>query len=283
MLMKMAHLSEHLSTVSEAAPVESIDWPSALDLDQWFMAPELLSLHGCELFDALDEKTRKRLSFYEAVNFFSLNIYGEKPLVAGLADRLYARGFDEVSRYLHHFLSEENRHMQYFARFCHSYAGKIYPEKKFKIPADHSQAEEDVIFFAQAVVFELLVDHYNAINAADERLAPIARSINRLHHVDETRHLAFGRRLLAELWSAYAGDWGVPTRLKVRSSIDAFLNLTWRQYYNPEVYGDAGLPDPYSTMEIAWNAPDRVAFRAKVSEEIQTVLRQAGLDDGGRA
>ena len=72
--------------------------------------------------DAVCETRTERLDdrFFrgEAVNFFSLNIHGERMLVAGIAQRLYRTGHAETSRYLHHFLAEENRHMVLISLDC---------------------------------------------------------------------------------------------------------------------------------------------------------------------
>ena len=84
-----------LSAASRRAyqnPYEAIEWPDHVDRSQWFTSPELVSLFGTPWWDELDEPTRRKLSFWEAVNFFSLNIHGEKILMEGLARRLYQPG-----------------------------------------------------------------------------------------------------------------------------------------------------------------------------------------------
>ena len=112
----------------------------------------------------------KRLSFCETVNFFSLNIHGEKRLIEGLARRLYRRGMEDLTAYLHHFLDEENKHMVYFGGFCTEYAGKVYPDRKVAFPREYAAGEEDFLFFAQVLIFEEIVDVYNVHLATDERL-----------------------------------------------------------------------------------------------------------------
>ena len=69
-------------------PFSRIEWPESLERNQWFMSPELISLHGTEHFDALDEEQQKILSFFELTNFFSINIHGERMLIEGLAKRI---------------------------------------------------------------------------------------------------------------------------------------------------------------------------------------------------
>src|SRR5262245_1845399 len=148
---------ERLCAVSKARyanPYTAIDWPEQLDRNQWFMSPELISIFGTEAYMRLSAAERRQLSFYEAVNFFSLNIHGERPLVEGLARRLYRKGQPTISSYLHHFLDEENKHMTYFGGFCLRYAGKIYADKKLAFPRPYAPGEEDFLFFTKILLFE---------------------------------------------------------------------------------------------------------------------------------
>ena len=65
--------------------------------EQWFMSPELISIYGTSEYDKLDLKQKQILSFYESVNFFSLNIHGEKSLVEGIAHRLYSKELKDLA------------------------------------------------------------------------------------------------------------------------------------------------------------------------------------------
>jgi hypothetical protein len=265
-MKSLAELSEQLCEASEKKyvnPYEYLDWPATLDRERWYTSPELVSLHGTETWDALDEAARKRLSFLEAVNFFSLNIHGEKSLIEGLAHRLYAGGSAGHSPYLHHFLDEENKHMVYFGGFCSRYAGQVYRDRKVAFPREYAEGEEDFLFFAKVMIFEEIVDVYNLRMSKDERLEPIARRINLIHHLEETRHLAFGRAITAELFETHAPKWDARTRQAVSEYLAAYLRATWKEYWNPDVYADAGLPEPY---EIARTAFDHPACRARRRE-----------------
>src|SRR5262245_26150598 len=98
-----------------------LEWPASVKPEDWCTSPEL--------YERLPESQRSKLSFYEAINFFSLNINGEKSLVEGIARRMYSKRLSQATAYLHHFLDEENKHMVYFGTFCMKYAGRTYPEK----------------------------------------------------------------------------------------------------------------------------------------------------------
>ena len=128
-------------------------WPDALPDDAWLMSPELVSIHGTETWERMDEAQRKRLSRYEIGNFFSLTLQGERPLVAGMSDLLYSsKTTPEITEYLHHFIDEENKHMVMFGMFLSRYVGKVYPEKKLALERGWSREEEEIAFFCKAMV-----------------------------------------------------------------------------------------------------------------------------------
>lgn len=265
------------SVANAIDPHASFEWPAEMAKEQWFTSPELCTLYGTEAWDAADDATRKRLSFYEAVNFYSLNIHGERMLIEGLSHRLYRRGNEVISPYLHHFLDEENKHMYYFGTFCSRYAGKIYPEKKLVIEREHAEGEEDFLFFARVVVFEEIVDVHNREMAKDERLVPVAREINRLHHFEETRHLSFGRELVTQLWQSLAAQWPAEVTARVRDYLAAYIVATWKEYYNPDVYKDAGLDGAFALRRRAWDSDHRKAQRARITAPVIRFFRKAGV------
>lgn len=280
-LASVAETSDRLTGLSRRHfqnPYTAVEWPARLDPERdWFSTPELLGLHGTPEGDVLDEAARRRLAFYEAANFFSLNIHGEKSLMQGLAARLYRSDLLEVTDYLHHFLDEENKHSVYFGGFCTRYA-KVYRTRRvaLALPGDERDVE-DLLFFAKTMVFEEIVDYYNRIQARDPRLHPLARFINHNHHLEEARHLVFGRLLVAALWQRCAPGLAEATKADVRDHLAAFLTATWREFYNPDVYADAGLADPWDLAERAWAAPAQRAHRRAVSARCLDHLTSVGV------
>ena len=270
-------LVERLCRISEAGVGDDLGWPERIGEGEWCLSPELHSLHGTEAGEALDLAQRRRLAAAEAVNFFSLNIHGERALVAGIAQRLYRAGGASHERYLHHFLAEENRHMALFAQFCLRYGGRIYPEKKLSLASGYTRGEDEFLFFARVLVFEEIVDRYNQAMADDPRLAPIVRRINRLHHRDEARHLAFGRRLVVELFERHAPRWSTGELAHARAELAAYFRACWSEYYNPDAYRDAGLTDPYSVRSRALSHPARRRHHAEFSRGIVQYLMSHGV------
>jgi len=253
-----------------------IEWPAELDRDAWYMSPELVSLYGSDTWQRMTEAQQRELAWHEAVNFFSLNVHGEKFLLAGIAERLHRRDYAQTSEYLHHFLDEENKHLFYFSTFCQRYAHKIYAHALLAFPRDdYAPGEQDFVFFASILAFEELVDVYNHRMADDERLAPIARAINRLHHQDETRHRAFGRLLVQEMFARQ--EWPADTLAGVRERVQAFIAASWRQYYNPEVYRDAGLAEPFALARTAFDSEPARRHRGDIARKCTSYFREIGL------
>ena len=206
MSLEISQIAKRLSTQSVKGfynPYELIQFPESINRENWFITPELISIYGSPQWEALTDQQKKDLAFYETLNFFSINIHGEKSLLEGLGRRLYESDLPQVSEYLHHFIDEENKHMYFFGTFCAKYAGKIYADRKFNFPREYAPGEEELLFFIKVFVFEEIVDFYNLTTGKDERVDSLSRQINQNHHEDETRHLAFGRIILNDLFQKY--------------------------------------------------------------------------------
>ncbi len=256
----------------------TFDWPEALEQNAWYMPPELISIYGTPTYDALTEEQQKKLSLYELGNFFSLVLQGERPLVQGLVDRLYNKAnTTSVNEYLHHFVDEENKHMVMFGEFCNRYIGKVYPEKKIVLPKEYAKGEEEVAFYCKVMVVEELGDYYNTTIEKDMRVDAMVREVNKVHHVDEARHLAFGRLQLAELFNKYSPAWSDETLASFREWLVAYLRASWGDYYNPTMYRDAGLADSYEVRQIAMTHPACAAHREKASARLVSYFIKTGL------
>ena len=244
------------------------------------MAPELMSVHGTPLADELDERTHRELNKWECTSFFSLNVTGIRDLLVALTQRLHAPGFEFVSEYMHCFIAEENEHMWYFARFCNDYAGKIYDDRAVAAEEVPEQDIDNFLVFSRALIFEELVDIYNRKMGADERLHPFARKINSLHHLDEVRHIAYGR-LYVELAFKQLAEKYPQTRLaRVRQAVERFIQLSIVKLYPAEAYRDAGFERPVRLRNELLRHPARIEYNRKLGSSIATHFVNAGILSG---
>lgn len=253
-------------------------WPETIPEDAWCMSPELCSIYGTDLWESLDERQKKRLSLYEIGNFFSLTLQGERPLVAGMSDRLYSsRLTASQTEYLHHFMDEENKHMVMFGMFCRRYLGKVYPEKKISLPREYAKGEEDVAFFCRVMVVEELGDYYNVVMMRDKRIHPLVQEINFVHHRDESRHLGFGRQYTTELWQKWSPTWSADVLARFRDWLASYIRSSWADFYNPVMYKDAGLADGYAIRQMALESPVCREHRAKASRKLVNYFVRQGM------
>jgi P-aminobenzoate N-oxygenase AurF len=258
-------------------PYETVDWPEVVDPHRdWFFSPELSSLYGTDLWSQLGEPKRRRVAFLEALNFFSLNIHGERELMAGLVARLYRPDMRDVAPYLHHFIDEENKHSVYFGTFCTRY-GSLYRSRQIAAAPVPATPDGDLRFFAKVLVFEEIVDRFNVAQAKDERLHPVARFINHNHHAEETRHLIFGRKVVEELWKAHGPTWSADQVDDLRRYLAQFYVMAWREYYNPDVYRDAGFDASWELAEQLWASPAQQARRRGFSQRSARFLIDCGI------
>jgi hypothetical protein len=259
-------------------PTAKLEWPKEFDRNDWAMTPELISLYGTPAWDEMSEQQQKNLSFFEAAGFYSLILNGERPLLEGMSHRIYTfeKSLD-VTEYMHHFMDEENKHMMMFSGYLRRYVGKVYPEKKIAFAREFAKGGEDLSFLAKVLVVEELSDYYNIMMAADERLPQITRDLNRVHHVDEARHVRFGREYIKHQWERFTPDWSEEEVAAYRNWLVEYINSSWRDFINPSVYRDAGVKDGFSARQAVIDSPVCRAHRQRASEKFLTNLVDSGI------
>lgn len=255
---------DRLSAASERNfynPYELLQWPASLPEHQYWMPPELLTTHGTAVDPELTEEQRWALSKWESVNFYSLNVHGIRELLMEVVQRIYTDRFSRLSEYLHHIIGEENAHMWFFAKFCLLYGGKIYPNMTFRIDREEGTELEDFLVFARLLIFEELVDVFNRRAGSDERLDPTIRTINELHHRDESRHIAFGRSIACHLFGEAKARVDESELAGAERYLKRYMVASVASLSNPAVYADAGLQAPYRIRRELLADPAHVGLR----------------------
>ncbi|MGP3925175.1 diiron oxygenase [Streptomyces sp. 8N616] len=258
-------------------PYQMFEWPDSLPEDMWWMSPELTTTYGTEIAERLSEQQLHALSKYESVNFYSLNVHGIRELLIEVVKRIHTAGFQTPSEFFHHFVGEENEHMWFFAEFCNRYGKKIYKQMPGgTVSLANSQAESLVVFL-RILIFEELVDHFNSLMGADERLHETIRSINRLHHQDESRHIAFGRELVGVLYEDLKRT-ATPDELRdLDAYIRRYMTYSFETLYNPQVYRDAGIDNPQRARSELLSSVARADLEQRVFRKTRKFLEKTGI------
>jgi hypothetical protein len=168
--------------------------------------------------------------------------------------------------------------MSYFGGFCTRYGNGPYPDRKFTFPKGESEPEEDdFLFFVKVLIFEEISDAYNRVMGVDPNLNPIARQINQIHHHEETRHLIFGRQVVETLFEEYSSGWSANTLARIRKYVSNYFASTWAEYYNPDVYRDAGFAEPFAIRQVAYTHPICQAHRQHITENCVQFFLNTGI------
>ncbi|MFG2847123.1 diiron oxygenase [Kitasatospora sp. NPDC048296] len=260
-------------------PYTKFSWPEAMAEGDWWMNPELLSVHGTGL--VTDETSLKALARRETVNFFSLHVHGIRELMSEVARRIHTPRFAEYSGYLHHFIGEENAHMWFFAEFCNRYAGGVYPEPASPLATKEAHgAWGDLLVFARILIFEEIFDYFNARLGRDPLLPEILRELHAAHHHDESRHVAFGKKFVKHLFDlACAEDQerGHDGRAGAEEYIKAYMTYSVQSLYNPRAYREAGIVEPLTVRRTALRHPVREEFHHRVMARVDRFFVAGGI------
>ncbi|GAA2472706.1 diiron oxygenase [Streptomyces mauvecolor] len=262
-------------------PYQMFEWPDALPENMWWMSPELTTTYGTEIAEELTEEELLRLSKFESVNFYSLNVHGIRELLIEVTQRIHTDDFARPSEFFHHFIGEENEHMWFFAEFCQRYGKKIYKQLRGGAETVPPGNAASLLVFARILIFEELVDHFNLRMADDDRLNETIRHINRIHHQDESRHIAFGRELVKVLFEAFRARATPQELTAVSDYLKRYLTYSFETLYNPQVYRDAGLDKPLEIRRRLLEGPRRREFEAQVYRKTLPYLTRTGLIQDG--
>jgi hypothetical protein len=244
-------------------PYKEFEWAPSLETDQMWMSPHLMTIYNTPYFESLPESLIKELSKWESINFYSLNVHGIRELLIEVIKRIHTVGFELTSEFFHHFVGEENEHMWFFSKFCLKYGQKLYVDKKVKVVDSGNAVFEDFLVFARILIFEEIVDYFNIAMGGDSSLDPIIRKINKVHHLDESRHIAFGREIVKLLHNNLKETQSREDLLKLERYIKRYMTASINSLYNPAVYKDAGIADPYAMRNTLLELPERIEMHKK--------------------
>lgn len=240
--------NERIERLVELSHTKSYDvytrfnWPDSLPVDDLWCNEDLLTTFGTEFHSTLTDQQKFELSKWEAINFYSLNVHGIKAILEFVCSCIYKKRYEGISKYLHFFLAEENAHMWFFANFCQKYGGKIYPNVSFNTNVEIDPIEHDLYMFAGTLIFEEFVDFYNHRVGKNDTVPEIVREINSQHHIDESRHVSFGREVVKGLFQEILDNHSDNSqRERINKTFKGMLIYFIGLMYNAESYSDAGI------------------------------------------
>jgi hypothetical protein len=260
-------------------PYRMFEWPDELPADMWWMSPTLTTTYGTDVAEELTQEQLRALSRYESINFYSLNVHGIRELLIEVTKRIHTAEFAVPSQFFHHFIGEENEHMWFFAEFCLRYGSKIYKQPRGGAETIPPNNAESLLVFARILIFEELVDHFNSKMALDKSLHDTIRRINRIHHQDESRHIAFGRELVRTLFANFRAQATSEELAQISDYLKRYMSFSFESLFNPQVYQDAGVAKPLEIRRRLLDGPRRPEFEQQIFRKTLSFLTKHGILD----
>lgn len=277
-LQEVADKLHVISRESTYDPYVLFDWPDSLPVEDYWIAPELMTCYGTQVWDEFTDEQKLELSHWESVNFFSLNVHLIRELIGDVADRIYQTRFPGLSEFFHDFLGEENKHMWFFATYCLRYGGKVYPSgKAFSAAEAPEDVLRDLMVFGRILIAEELCDTFNVRMSYDTRLPAVVQQINRVHHKDEARHIAFGRQMMRTLCDRAMSTTGEEGLRFAGDYLTRYMSVCLRSFYNPVMYEDAGIAGGRRIRARLLDDPAREQTHRELMNRTNAFLERIGL------
>ncbi len=256
-------------------PEVDIDWSAPL-VDGLFYIPEQrISLYGTPLYETLTHEQRIELSKHELASIASVGLWFELLLMQMLVKVVY--NSDPTTRHAQYALTEvadECRHSTMFARLverigCPAYGpvrsthrlGKLLPTIGYG-PA----------MYGSILVAEEILDRLQREAMNDDTVQPIVRMVNRIHVLEEARHVRFAREELLRGMSSLRA-FELPYQKWLVGYVSMMIT---RAIINPAVYAAVGLDVREAHRQALGNPRFRETIRWS-GERIMSFLEEAGL------
>jgi hypothetical protein len=264
-------------------PEVDIDWSAPLAEDKHYLPEHRVSLYGTPLWERLTPEQRVELGKHEIISITSFGIYAEVALMHLLL-KVVTDG-DPTTRHAQYALTEvadECRHSTMFGRGIEKSGVRPYLAPwwfrhllKFALLLPIGPAS-----YGGTLLVEEVTDRLQRESMTDEGIQPTIRMINRIHVLEEARHISFARAELTRMVSIMRRTPQgrvvlVLNRLGLALAAPALVRLM----LHPDVYRAVGL-DPKRARKVARANPH---FRESIrwmGERMVGFLVEAGMIKG---
>ncbi|MFD4670790.1 diiron oxygenase [Lentzea sp. NPDC058450] len=256
-------------------PEVDIDWSAPL-VDGLFYIPEQrISLYGTPLYDTLSQEQRIELSKHELASIASVGLWFELLLMQMLVKVVY--NTDPTSRHAQYALTEvadECRHSTMFARLverigCPPYGPRQHTHRLGKLLPTIGYGPA---MYGSILVAEEILDRLQREAMNDETVQPLVRMVNRIHVLEEARHVRFAREELTRGMEALRG-FEKPYQKWLIATVSMMITRT---IINPAVYASVGLDVREAHRQALGNPRFQETIRWS-GERIMSFLGDAGL------
>ena len=221
-------------------PDVDIDWAAPIVEGKYFQPEHRISLYNTYLWDRLSPQQRVELGKHEVASVASNGIWFEVLLMQMLLKEVYQG--DPTTKHVQYALTEiadECRHSTMFGRAIAHLGLPAYGPR----PMLHRTARMLPVIgygpalYGSVLIVEEVLDRFQREAMADDNVQPLIRMVNRIHVLEEARHVTFAReevtRGMAKLSKA---------EIVYQQFIIALISyFVTRAFINPNVYKAVGI------------------------------------------
>jgi hypothetical protein len=256
-------------------PLLDIDWDAPVDADMRFMPFERTSLYGTALWDRMTDEQRVELSRQELASVASTGLWFEIILIQLLARWAYHQDpQDPRTQYALTEIGDETRHVVMFAKAIARLGAPTYRPNRVihQLARLYKATARGPALFAPVLVAEEITDRLQREMVNDEAVHPLVRMVNRIHVVEEARHVRFARAEVARQMAKIGPVAKIVNNLS-SALVAAFVASS---LISPDVYRAVGL-DPVEAMKAAQANPNWHESRRWMAEKIMAFLDEQGM------
>jgi P-aminobenzoate N-oxygenase AurF len=256
-------------------PLLDIDWAAEPPPGVSYLPLECVSLYGTELWEQMSTQQRLDLSRHELASFASTGLWFEIMLLQMMARYVFDQ--DPQAAHTQYALTEigdETRHIIMFAKSiatldCPTYRPRPLVDALARL---YKATCAGVNLFAPVLVAEEVTDRLQRSMMLDETVDPTVRMVNRIHIIEEARHVRFAREEVARLRTRSG-----PVRGFLDATSSAIVSaIIVSSLINPAVYEAVGL-DRTEAIRQARHNPHFHQTRRMLGEKVMAFLDEQGL------
>jgi hypothetical protein len=259
-------------------PEVDIDWAAPLPEDKYYLPEHRVSLYGTELWQRLTPEQRAELAKREIISITTFGIYAEVALMHLLL-KVISSG-DPTTRHAQYAFTEvadECRHSTMFGRGIEK--SEVGP---YRVPLWFRALLNVATLlpigpatYGGTLLVEELLDRLQRELLADENVQPHIRMINKIHVLEEARHISFAR---AEVTRMVPKMRRLPLAMH-RVGLALAAPFLVRIMIHPDVYRSVGL-DPREARRVARANPHYQQSLRWMGERLTAFLTEAGMIRG---
>jgi hypothetical protein len=256
-------------------PEVDIDWSAEPVPGKHYQPEHRISLYGTHLWDELSEEQRIELGRHEIASVASNGVWFEVLLMQMLLKEVY--NGDPTTAHVQYALTEiadECRHSTMFGKAIANFGAPAYGPRKsvHRLGRLLPVLGYGPALYGSVLVVEELLDRLQREAMVDESLQPMIRMVNRIHVLEEARHVTFARQEVV-------GGMPKLSRAELyyqRWLIAVVADHVTHTLINPKVYTAVGL-DPVRAWSVAMHNPHYQETLRWAGERIMSFLDEAGL------